>query len=113
MGDKLVQLKGGEEEDGLQAEEVVAVKKVKVSGYWAPLTSSGTLLVDGFLASSYASFPHDYSQVGLSLISLDCKPKSILTSVTHTQQCWPAYTLHPVIGCICSSQMVSETPPGR
>ena len=27
-------------------------------GYWAPLTTAGHLLVDGFLTSCYASFPH-------------------------------------------------------
>ena len=64
VGDQLVQLKDGGSEDIVQAVEVLLIKEVWDSGYWAPLTSSGTLLVDGFLASCYASFPHDFSQVG-------------------------------------------------
>ena len=63
VGDQLVQLKDGGSEDIVQAVEILLIKEVWDSGYWAPLTSSGTLLVDGFLASCYASFPHDYSQV--------------------------------------------------
>ena len=64
VGDQLVQLKDGGSEDIVQAVEILLIKEVWDSGYWAPLTSSGTLLVDGFLASCYASFPHDFSQVG-------------------------------------------------
>ena len=63
VGDQLVQLKEGGSDDIVHAVEVLLVKEVWDSGYWAPLTSSGTLLVDGFLASCYASFPHDYTQV--------------------------------------------------
>ena len=40
------------------------------TGYWAPLTMEGTLLVDGFLASCYASFPHIPSQLVLAPVKL-------------------------------------------
>ena len=63
VGDQLVQLKDGGSEDIVQAVEVLLIKEVWDSGYWAPLTSSGTLLVDGFLASCYASFPHRPAQI--------------------------------------------------
>ena len=93
-GDKLVQMREGEVQ--LKAEEVVSVKEVLDSGHWAPLTSSGTLLVDGFLASSYASFPHDYSQVGQDMIPMqdDCF-KELFT------------------GCICPCQAVFKAPARR
>jgi len=70
VGDHLVQLKNGDSEEILQAVEVLSLKEVWDSGYWAPFTSSGTLLVDGFLASSYASFPHDYSQVAFAPVKM-------------------------------------------
>ena len=46
--------------DGVQMEEqkITEIKTSLETGFWAPLTKSGTLLVDGFLMSSYASYPH-------------------------------------------------------
>ena len=38
--------------------EVVQVSSSISFGYFAPLTDSGTLVVDGFLSSCYASYPH-------------------------------------------------------
>ena len=35
------------------------------SGAYAPLTSEGNLIVDGILASSYASVEHNLSHVGM------------------------------------------------
>ena len=67
VGDKLALFNDGG--DMLQPEEVLEVKEVVEAGSWAPLTTSGTLLVDGFLASCYASFPHDYSEVKNSLFT--------------------------------------------
>ena len=49
--------------DGVQMEEleITKIKARQESGFWAPLTRSGTLLVDGFLMSCYASYPHNVS----------------------------------------------------
>ena len=51
--------------DGEQMEEVeiTEIKTRQESGFWAPLTRSGTLLVDGFLMSCYASYPHKVSYI--------------------------------------------------
>merc|ERR1712179_404715 len=59
-GDRLVGLKG--------EETVVGVEAAGEKGIWTPLTMEGTLLVDGFLASSYASFPHHASQLAYAPI---------------------------------------------
>ena len=49
--------------DGVEIEEVeiTEIKTRQESGFWAPLTRSGTLLVDGFLMSCYSSYPHKVS----------------------------------------------------
>ena len=49
--------------DGVQMEElkITEIKTSQESGFWAPLTRSGTLLVNGFLVSCYASYPHEVS----------------------------------------------------
>merc|ERR1712212_1154350 len=59
-GDKLLSLKG--------EETVVGVEAAREKGIWAPLTMEGTLLVDGLLASSYASFPHHASELAYAPI---------------------------------------------
>ena len=61
-GDKLVSWKGSK----LTEETVVAVEPAVEKGTWAPFTMEGTLLVDGLLASCYASFPHAVSDMALA-----------------------------------------------
>merc|ERR1712055_419399 len=65
--------------DGVQVEEqeISMIKTSMESGFWAPLTRSGTLLVNGFLMSSYASYSHTISDIAMgpvkamSMILLD------------------------------------------
>ena len=57
-------------------EAVVAVEPAIENGIWAPLTMEGTLLVDGLLASCYASFPHDL--VDLALAPVKMFPRMLL-----------------------------------
>ena len=59
-GDRLVSWKG--------EETVVDVEAASDKGIGNPLTMEGTLLVDGLLASSYASFPHHASQLAYAPI---------------------------------------------
>ena len=49
--------------DGVQMEEleITEIKTSQEPGFWAPLTRAGTLLVNGFLMSCYASYPHKVS----------------------------------------------------
>jgi len=54
-GDRMVSWKG--------EETVVEVEVAREKGIWTPLTMEGTLLVDGLLASSYASFSHHVSEL--------------------------------------------------
>jgi len=46
--------------------EITEITPSHESGFWAPLTRSGTLLVDGFLMSCYASYPHKVSDVAMA-----------------------------------------------
>ena len=62
IGDKLFSLNG--------EETVVDVEVAMEKGIWAPLTMEGTLLVDGLLASSYASFSHHASDMALAPIKM-------------------------------------------
>ena len=66
-GDKLVKSKS---EKLMEEEEVVNIETVRESSYWAPLTKDGTLLVDGFLASSYASYPHQASEMLMAPVKM-------------------------------------------
>merc|ERR1712025_290604 len=60
-GDRLVRLKS--RHGGVEFDEVVEIQVVwEEGGYWAPLTREGSLLVNQFLVSSFASFPHHLSQ---------------------------------------------------
>ena len=46
------------------------VEAAREKGIWAPLTMEGTLLVDGLLASSYASFSHHASDLLLAPVKM-------------------------------------------
>ena len=61
-GDRLVSWKG--------EETVVGVEVAREKGIWTPLTMEGTLLVDGLLASSYASFSHRVSEMAYAPIKM-------------------------------------------
>ena len=71
-GDKLVSWKGSK----MTEETVVYVEPAAKKGIWAPLTMEGTLLVDGLLASCYASFSHDL--VDLALAPVKMFPRMLL-----------------------------------
>ena len=66
-GDMLLKMRAKER---LVREEVVAMERQVGSGFWAPLTKEGTLLVDGFLASCYASFPHRPAQIAFAPVKM-------------------------------------------
>ena len=65
-GDRLVSWKGSR----MREEAVVAVEPAREKGIWTPLTMEGTLLVDGILASSYASFSHAWSDLILAPVKM-------------------------------------------
>ena len=71
-GDKLISWKGSK----ITEETVIAVGPTIEKGFWTPLTTEGTLLVDGLLASCYASFPHDL--VDLALAPVKMFPRMLL-----------------------------------
>ena len=57
-------------------ETVIDVEHTTEKGTWAPLTMEGTLLVDGLLASCYASFPH--AVIDLALAPVKMFPRMLL-----------------------------------
>ena len=67
-GDKLV--KSASSDKLMEEEEIVSIEMKRETSYWAPLTEEGTLLVDGFLASSYASYPHEAGQLLLAPVKM-------------------------------------------
>ena len=58
-GDTLLHWNGVE----MKEKEIVEIGTSLESGYWAPMTRDGTLLVNGFLMSCYASFQHQVRQI--------------------------------------------------
>ena len=65
-GNKLRSWKGSK----VTEEAVVDVEQVREKSIWAPLTMEGTLLVDGLLASCYASFPHAVSDLAFAPVKM-------------------------------------------
>jgi len=64
--------------NGTSLEETY-IEKISLStsyGYWAPLTRDGHMLVDGYLTSCYASFPHQLADFAMSPIK--AMPKTLL-----------------------------------
>jgi len=63
---------------GVQMMELVIseIKPSLESGYWAPMTRAGTLLVDGYLMSCYASYPHQISD--LTMLPVKALPLVLL-----------------------------------
>merc|ERR1711862_7669 len=60
-GDTLLHRDG----EQVKEQEISMIKTSMESGYWAPLTRSGTLLVNGYLMSCYASYPHTVSDIAM------------------------------------------------
>ena len=65
-GDNLISWKGSK----MTEEKVVRVEPVTEEGTWSPFTMEGTLLVDGLLASCYASFSHAQSDLVLAPVKM-------------------------------------------
>ena len=60
-GDRLVRLKS--KDGAVKLDEVVEIQAVwEEGGYWAPLTTEGSLVANQFLVSSFAEFPHHLCQ---------------------------------------------------
>ena len=57
-GDTLLHWNGVE----MKEKEIAEIRTSVERGYWSPLTREGTLLVNGFLMSCYASYPHQVRQ---------------------------------------------------
>jgi len=75
-GDSLLQWNGTSMEE-------TYIEKISQSisyGYWAPLTKDGHLLVDGYLTSCYASYPHQLADFAMSPIK--AMPKTLLDDET-------------------------------
>ena len=66
----------------MEEEAIVSIETKKETSYWAPLTKEGTLLVDGFLTSSYASYPHEPSQLAFAPVKMF---SSLLLDDTNSQ----------------------------
>merc|ERR1711936_923420 len=72
-----------------QRAAVTKISSETSTGYFAPLTASGTIVVDGFLASCYASYPHQLAHLALAP-AIICPETSLLaTSFFCIPMCFP------------------------
>merc|ERR1712142_1322732 len=71
-GDTLLHWNGVE----MKEKEIAEIRTSLESGYWAPMTRDGTLLVNGFLMSCYASYPHQLAD--LSMLPIKTMPTLLL-----------------------------------
>merc|ERR1711936_369462 len=62
-----------------QRAAVTKISSETSTGYFAPLTASGTIVVDGFLASCYASYPHQLAHLALAP-AIICPETSLLAT---------------------------------
>jgi len=60
----------------MEEREITEIKTSIESGFWMPLTSSGTLLVNGFLMSCYGSFPHNLAD--MAMVPVKALPEFLL-----------------------------------
>ena len=106
-GDRLLRWTGA----GLQEEELVAVEERHEMSYWAPLTADGTLLVDGYLASCYASFPHHVAEVALSPIKLFPELLLDIKTPQHENGLRPVTKMMKNVGNMLGLRRVDQNQP--
>ena len=69
-GDKIILVS----KDKMETDSIESVRHVRSHGLYAPLTRSGTIVVDGVLASCYANFPNQcVAHVALAPLRLQCR----------------------------------------
>jgi len=71
-GDTLLHWDGRE----MVEREITEIRSSLEPGYWAPMTGEGTLLVNGFLMSCYASYPHQLSE--MAYLPVKAMPRLLL-----------------------------------
>jgi len=66
LGDTLLHWNGTE----MKEQRILEIRTSLESGFWSPLTTAGTLLVNGYLMSCYSSYPHTLSDIALTPIKV-------------------------------------------